>query len=162
MRPSGIAVYRLSKTRNSIVPMTISGVDSGISISRFEPRATGPRQRDSPSASATPSGTAIAIVSRASTTLFHIACLRSGSWASELVGSSHHQRNEKPCHVLRERPELNENWMAISTGTIAQQMNSHVNVARNTGRRHGFSNQVRTLHAHVPRGAVDRAQVART
>ena len=47
-----------------------------------------------------------------------IAWRSDGSCSSERVSSPHHQRNEKPCHVLRERPELNENWMAISTGTI--------------------------------------------
>ena len=41
--------------------------------------------------------------------------------------------------MLRERPELNENWMAMSTGTIAHRMNSHVTVARKIGRRHGSS-----------------------
>ena len=66
-----------------------------------------------------------------------IADSRSGRGNSELVGSPQYQRNEKPCQVLRERPTLNENWMAISTGTSDQTMYSHVAVARKIGRRHG-------------------------
>ena len=37
-------------------------------------------------------------------------------------GRRQYQRVEKPCQTLRERLALNENWMAISTGTIDQTM----------------------------------------
>ena len=60
----------------------------------------------------------MSIVSTASTRLFCIAWRSDGSCSSDRVSSPHHQRTENPCHVLRDRPELNENWMAISTGTI--------------------------------------------
>ena len=137
-RPSGMLVYRLSNTRNSIAPITISGVDSGTSISRFDARAVRPRQRASPSASPTPSGVAISIVSAASVRLLIIAWRRAGSWNSDRWSSPHHQRIEKPCHVLRDRPELNENWTAISTGTIDHRMYTHVTVRQH----HGWSPRV--------------------
>ena len=64
----------------------------------------------------------MSIVSPARVRLFTIASRSDSSCHSDRSGSPHHQRNEKPCHVLRERPELNENWIAISTGTIDQTM----------------------------------------
>ena len=119
-RPSGIVVYRLSKTRKSIVPMTISGVAKGINIKRLDARAVRPRQRARPRASATPSGVAMSMVKKASQRLLTSASRSDGSCQSERSGSSNHQRNEKPCQVLRDRPELKANWMAISTGTSDQ------------------------------------------
>ncbi len=43
-----------------------------------------------------------------------------GSCQSESNGSWYHQRIENPCHVLRDRPALNEKITAITTGTIDQ------------------------------------------
>jgi hypothetical protein len=37
---------------------------------------------------------------------------------------------EKPCQVLRDRPLLNENWTAMTMGTIDHRMYSHVTDAR--------------------------------
>ncbi len=44
-----------------------------------------------------------------------------GSW-STLPVSPVNQRNENPCQVVRERPSLKANAMAISTGSSAQRM----------------------------------------
>ena len=54
-----------------------------------------------------------------------------------------HQRSEKPCQIVRERLALNENWIAISTGTIDQTMYPQVMSTRNRGRPHGFAIQPR-------------------
>ena len=40
------------------------------------------------------------------------------SCSSESVGSAVHQRSEKPCQALRDRPALNEKITAITTGSI--------------------------------------------
>ena len=45
-----------------------------------------------------------------------------GSWNNESVGSCHHHRNENPCQMLRDRPALNENAIAMNTGTIDHAM----------------------------------------
>ena len=49
-----------------------------------------------------------------------IAVRSVGSWQSESNGSWYHHRIENPCHVLRERPALNEKITAMITGTIDQ------------------------------------------
>ena len=53
-------------------------------------------------------------------------------------GSLVYHRVENPAQIVRERLSLNENWMAISTGTIAQTMYAQVIRTRNRGRPHGF------------------------
>ena len=52
---------------------------------------------------------------------------------------------EKPAHTVRERESLNENWIAMITGTIAQAMYSHVIIGRKRGRPHGLKIQPRAL-----------------
>ena len=44
-----------------------------------------------------------------------------GSW-NTLPVEPVNQRNEKPCHVVRERPLLNANTIAITTGSTDQRM----------------------------------------
>jgi hypothetical protein len=46
-----------------------------------------------------------------------IAVRKASSCQSESKGSSYHHRIENPCHVLLDRPELNEKTTAITTGT---------------------------------------------
>ena len=50
--------------------------------------------------------------------------------------------HEKPCQTLRERPSLNENSIAITTGTIAQTMYSHVTTTSARGCPHGIREPV--------------------
>src|SRR5690349_24188289 len=99
-------VYRLVNTRYSALPITISGVASGSSMSPLAARLVRPFHRASPSASATPSGVATRVVSSASWTVLDSASRRLGSSATEPVPPQY-QRVEKPCHELRERPLLN-------------------------------------------------------
>ena len=69
-----------------------------------------------------------------------------------------YQRSEKLCHSVRERVELNENWIAISTGTIDQATYSQVNTTRNRGRPHGLPIQPRIFaQPDTERGAAGRA-----
>src|SRR5262245_1746721 len=100
--------------------MTISGVARGNNISPLAAALPRPSQRVSPSASATPSGVATAVVSAASSMLLNRARRRLGSAATEPTGSPQYHRVEKPCQELRDRPALNENWMAITTGSSDQ------------------------------------------
>ncbi len=76
----------------------------------------------------------MSVVSRASCTVLDSARRRLGSSATDPT-SPQYQRVEKPCQVLRERPSLKENWIAISTGSSDQTTYSHVSVARKNGRR---------------------------
>ena len=81
----------------------------------------GPRQRWSPRARATPSGVATATQMTARTSVCFSAPWRAGSW-STLPVAPVNQRNENPCQVVRERPSLKANRIAIATGTIDQTM----------------------------------------
>ena len=80
----------------------------------------GPRQRLMPSANATPSGTAMIVVSTESRTVWMTAACSCGSCSTELTGSLKYQRQEKPCQTDCERPLLNENSTAIAIGTSDQ------------------------------------------
>ena len=116
--PSSMNVRRWTKTSSSAVPITISGVTSVASdIARAVP-AVRPRQRVSPTASATPIGTASSTAIAASRRLCRSAELRSGSWRTDRSGSPVYQRSDQPCAVERERPSLNENRIATRIGTI--------------------------------------------
>ena len=66
-----------------------------------------------------------------------------GSWRIDWFGSPQYQRVENPCQTLRERPSLNENRIAITTGAIAQTMYAHVTTPRKRGWPHGFAHQSR-------------------
>ncbi len=81
-----------------------------------------PCHRSSAIANSVPSGTAISTVRIESLKLCGIAPRNAGSWKSESFGSCHHQRSEKPCHVLRDRPALNEKMIAMITGRIDHAM----------------------------------------
>ncbi len=56
----------------------------------------------------------------ASLYVWTIAVRIAASCRSESVGSWVHQRSEKPCHAMRERPPLNEKKTAITTGSSDQ------------------------------------------
>ena len=49
--------------------------------------------------------------------MWNSAVCRVSSCHTERSGSPQYQRIEKPCHAVRDRPALNENSTAISTGT---------------------------------------------
>ena len=77
------------------------------------------------------------------------------SEASFQIPSYHCMLN--PWNVLRERPALNENCTAITTGAIVQMMYSHVQTDRNRGFPHGLERNERsqpTFGAAVARGTV--------
>src|SRR3954452_7443461 len=95
------------------------------------------RHRVRPMASATPSGVATISVRTPRTRLFRSEWNMLGSSKTEPSLQQYHCR-EKPCQVLRDRPSLKENWMAISTGTRDQRMYPHVMAASTYGRRHGL------------------------
>ena len=100
--------------------MTISGVTSGSSISVLTAPLPRPRQRWSPSASATPRGTAIATHTTARKSVCLSADCNAGSCRTLPVGSPVNQRIESPWSVVRERPSLNANRIAIPTGMSVQ------------------------------------------
>jgi hypothetical protein len=52
--------------------------------------------------------------------------------------------------VLRDRPALNENTTAMSTGRIDHARYPHVNAARKRGLRHGFENHRPSLIEEAP------------
>src|SRR5690242_6602992 len=95
------------------------------------------RQRLSPIASITPSGVATSTVATPRIRLFFRARVRLGSSKTEPSVQQYHCV-EKPCQVLRDRPSLNENCTAISTGSSDQRTYSQVTVARTYGLRQGL------------------------
>src|SRR5262245_14216151 len=110
------------KTRRSDTPMTISGVTNGKSMMKLEVPEPRPRQRASPRASKTPIGTAMRTSAPASLKLCTRECRRVSSCQTESTGSPQYQRVEKESQTVRDRVALNENWTAISTGTIDHRM----------------------------------------
>ena len=69
----------------------------------------------------TPIGTAMITSQAASVRLCTRASRSSGSFHTE-SGLLQYHWVEKPCQTVRERLSLNENWMAMITGTIAHSM----------------------------------------
>jgi hypothetical protein len=67
-----------------------------------------------------PSGVAISIASPASTSECCSAAHTVGSLRTDSVGSVQNQRSENPCEEVRERPSLNANRIASSTGSSDQ------------------------------------------
>ena len=86
------------------------------------------RHRVSPMASMTPSGVATRTVAAPRIRLFFSARSRLGSSPTDPSAQQYHCM-EKPCHVLRDRPSLKENWTAMTIGRSDHRMYSHVNVA---------------------------------
>ena len=86
-----------------------------------------------PSANATPSGTAISVVSTDSRTVWMTAACSCGLCSTELTGSLKYHRQEKPCHALCDFPLLNENSTAMPIGTSDQIRYSQVKPSRNHG-----------------------------
>ena len=82
----------------------------------LETRLARERHRVSPIASMTPSGVAMRTVAAPRIRLLFSARSRLESSPTEPSAQQYHCR-EKPCQVLRERPSLNENCTATSTGT---------------------------------------------
>src|SRR5215469_198722 len=91
-----------------------------------------------PSANATPSGTAISVVSTDSRTVWTTAACSCGLRSTELTGSLKYQRQENPCQADCDLPLLNENSTAITIGASDQIRYSQVNPSRNHGCRHGL------------------------
>ena len=118
--PSGMNVSRCTKTSRSAVPITISGVTSVANEIPREVPAPRPRQRVSPMASASPSGTVTSTAMAASRRLCSSAELSSVSCRTERSGSPVYQRSDQPWEVERDRPSLNEKRIAMRIGTIDQ------------------------------------------
>src|SRR5580700_9730401 len=91
-----------------------------------------------PSANATPSGTAISVVSTDSRTVWMTAACSCGLCRTELTGSLKYHRQEKPCQALCDLPLLNENSTASAIGTSDQIRYSQVKPSRNQGWPHGL------------------------
>src|SRR5438270_13235374 len=117
--------------------MISSGITNDSSIWKLKVVAMRPRQRSMPIANATPSGTAMIVVSAARRRVWKRAVWRLGSCHTESTGSLKYQRHEKPCQELRDRPALKENRTAIATGRIDHTRYSHVKPPRYLGFRHG-------------------------
>ena len=130
--------YTCWNTSSSDTPITISGVTSGNSIRKLDAPDPRPRQRARPSASITPSTVATTMSAPASFRLWTREWRRSGLCHTESTGSPQYQRVENPAQDVRDRLALNENWIAISTGTIDQMTYSQVISTRKRGFPHGL------------------------
>ncbi len=100
----------------------ISGSTNENSIPKFANLAGRVCQRSMAIANSVPNGTAINIVISDSFRLCTIAWRNAGSWNNESVGSCHHHRNENPARCCGIARALNENAIAMNTGTIDHAM----------------------------------------
>ncbi len=119
VEPSPIPGSTWRNSSSSATPITISGVTSGSSMTVLIVPPPGPRQRCNPSARATPSGVAMSTQTTPRKRVWRSAPCSAGS-CSTLPLSPVNQRVEKPCHVVRERPLLKANRIAIPTGISDQ------------------------------------------
>src|SRR5688572_2933180 len=97
-------------------------------------REARPRQRWSPTAIATPNGTAINIVSPASLRVLASAVCSASSFHTDAVSSQYH-RNDGDWKVERLLPELSEMRTAMSTGASDHTMYNHVMIINGPTRR---------------------------
>ena len=130
-------------------------------ITKLNVDAVGPRQRSTPIANATPSGTAMSVVSADSRRVWITALCSVGSCSTECRGSVRYQRSEKPCQVLCDLPSLKENRTASPMGSSDHTRYSQVNPSRNHGCRQGLRRQprsrwaaARACHAAQPFGII--------
>src|SRR3954463_16720777 len=86
------------------------------------------RHRVRPIASITPSGVATSTVAEPRIRLFFNARSRLGSSPIDPSAQQYHCV-EKPCQTLRDRPSLNENCTAITTGSSDHTMYAQMMVA---------------------------------
>src|ERR1700761_9817130 len=119
-------------------PKISSGITNDSSITKLKVLGSGPRQRLMPMAKATPSGTAITVVSTDSRTVWMTAACSCGLCSTELVWSVKYQRQEKPCQALWDLPLFKENSTAITIGTSDQTRYSQVKPSRIHGWPHGL------------------------
>ena len=126
------------KTKNMATPKISSGITKDRIIRKLKLDDVIPRHRLMPSANATPSGTAITVVSTDSRRVWMTAACSCGLCSTELTGSLKYHRQEKPCQALCDLPLLNENSTAMPIGTSDQIRYSQVKPSRNQGWRHGL------------------------
>src|ERR1700722_4883059 len=131
--PGGAAVNSTVNTMYMATPKISSGMTKDRIITKLNVAGIGPFQRLMPSANATPSGTAIRVVSTDSRTVWMTAACSAGSCSTELTGSLKYQRQEKPCQLACDLPLLNENSTAMAIGTSDQSRYSQVKPSRNQG-----------------------------
>ena len=112
---SGVTIWL---TRNSSATASnVSGMTKDSSITKFAPSGSRPCHRSMPRAKATPSGTVIAVARTPSTRVWTSAVCSVSSCHTDRMGSPQYQRNEKPCHKVRDRPALKEKSTAMITGS---------------------------------------------
>ena len=70
-----------------------------------------------PIANSVPRGTVIKVAITPSLMVCSSAVCSASLCHTDSVWSPQYQRNEKPCHVVRDRPSLNEYATAMSTGS---------------------------------------------
>src|SRR5580704_10176014 len=149
-------------TKNMATPKISSGMTKDRIITKLNVAGTGPFQRLMPSANATPSGTAMTVVSTDSRTVWMTAACSAGLCSTELTGSLKYQRQEKPCQVACDLPLLNENSTAMAIGTSDQSRYSQVKPSRNHGWRQGLRRKTRRVRAAVAGAGVCAAGAVMT
>src|SRR5580693_805077 len=130
-------------TKNIATPKISSGMTKDRIITKLNVAGTGPFQRLMPSANATPSGTAMIVVSTDSRTVWMTAACSAGLCSTELTGSLKYQRQEKPCQVACDLPLLNENSTAMAIGISDQSRYSQVKPSRIHGWPQGLRRRIR-------------------
>ena len=114
--------YSVTKTSSSDTAITISGMTSGNSISRFDgPRAVAAPARQ-PECERHAERDRDGHVERGQLEALLERPAERRVVQDGLPGSPQYQRVEKPCQTLRDLPALNENRIAIAIGTIDQAM----------------------------------------
>src|SRR5437763_5387173 len=94
--PRCTVVNSTVKVKNMATPKISSGMTKDMSIKKLNVDGTGPRQRLMPSANATPSGTAMSVVSTDSRTVWMTAACSCALCQTELVLSQKYQCQVRP------------------------------------------------------------------
>src|SRR4029453_17877154 len=160
--PSWTALSRLVNRNSRATASRISGSTNDSSIWKLNPAASRPRQRSRPMAKATPRGTATRVVRVARRRRWTRAACSSGSCQTDSTGSCQYQRSESPCQLERERPALNENQTAITTGSTDQARYPQTRVSSSRGLRQGSVSHrlTRSSPPGLPGGPPGGADVA--
>ena len=95
-------------TNSSATASNTSGSTNDSNIKKFAPAGSLPRQRSMPMANSVPSGTVIRVAITPSLTVCSSAVCSASLCHTDNVLSPQYHREEKPCHVVRDLPSLNE------------------------------------------------------
>src|SRR6185437_169682 len=115
--PSSTGTATVVMTNSRETASRTSGSTNDSSIRKLAPAGSLPRQRSMPIANSAPRGTVINVAITPSLMVCSNAVCSAALCQTDSELSPQYQRNENPCHVVLERPSLNEYATAMITGS---------------------------------------------